>query len=48
MGGVDKMVDPDVATDLMRDSPSLDKTMIYKENMWHNIILEEEIEEILP
>jgi acylglycerol lipase len=32
----------------MKESPSEDKTLIFKENMWHNAINEEEIYEIIP
>jgi acylglycerol lipase len=42
------MVDPSLAEELMEKSPSTDKTLIYRENMWHNVIQEEEIEEIIP
>ena len=42
------MVDPYLAKELMELSPSLDKTLIWKDNMWHNVILEEEFETILP
>ena len=48
MGGLDKLVDPYVATNLMNQSPATDKTMIFKDKMWHNVIMEEEIEDIIP
>ncbi|KAL4475164.1 hypothetical protein ABPG74_001860 [Tetrahymena malaccensis] len=45
MGGKDKLCDPRLANQLQKQSPSKDKTVVYRENMWHGIWLEPEIEE---
>ncbi|KAL4512023.1 hypothetical protein ABPG72_005025 [Tetrahymena utriculariae] len=45
MGGKDKLCDTRLADQLYKQSPSKDKTVVYRENMWHGIWLEPEIEE---
>ncbi|CAD8069120.1 unnamed protein product [Paramecium sonneborni] len=47
-GGIDKLVDPDLAQILERESPSQDKTVLFYENLWHDIWHEEEIQDIIP
>lgn len=47
-GGMDKLVDEDGSRLLMQHSPQKDKQMIYIDHMWHNVMLEPEIEEIIP
>lgn len=47
-GGIDKLVDPDVGHDLMRVSPSKDKTCLYYQNLWHDVWHEHEIYHIMP
>ncbi|CAD8109352.1 unnamed protein product [Paramecium primaurelia] len=47
-GGLDKLVDPDLAFTLQKESPSKDKTVLYYENLWHDVWHEEEIHDIIP
>ncbi|CAD8046343.1 unnamed protein product [Paramecium sonneborni] len=47
-GGMDQIIDPDVGHELIKQSPSNDKELIYYENMWHDCIAEQEILEIIP
>ncbi|KAM3131417.1 hypothetical protein pb186bvf_016489 [Paramecium bursaria] len=47
-GGLDKLVDPDLAEELHIKSPAEDKTVLYYDNMWHDVWHEEEIYDILP
>lgn len=42
-GGIDKFVDPFAPLDLEEQSPSLDKTTLYSEDMWHSLYGELEI-----
>ncbi|CAD8136565.1 unnamed protein product [Paramecium octaurelia] len=46
--GMDKVVDPNVGQELMKQSPSLDKQIIHCDQMWHNCVQEEEILELIP
>lgn len=39
-GGMDQAIDPDVGHELIKLSPSIDKELIYYENMWHDCIAE--------
>lgn len=48
MGGVDKLVDPDIGYDMIKRCPVEDKEHLFYPNMWHNILSEEEILDILP
>ena len=47
-GGMDKVIDPQVAFDLFSKSktPENDKEILFYENMWHDVWHEPEIEEI--
>ncbi|EAR88373.1 alpha/beta fold hydrolase (macronuclear) [Tetrahymena thermophila SB210] len=46
-GGHDKLVDPSLASQLIEQSPSQDKQIIYDHNLWHGIPLEPEIDEYM-
>lgn len=35
--GVDKIIDPFLGIDFEKESPSLDKTVIYWKDMWHSV-----------
>lgn len=45
-GGVDKSVDMFAPLDLEKESPSKDKTTIYFRDVWHDILVDEEIKDI--
>lgn len=45
--GTDKLVDPLLGFDLMKESPSVDKSHVFYENCWHNIWAEVEIEDAI-
>jgi len=47
-GGLDKLVDPELAYELERLSPSDDKTVLFYDDLWHDIWHEEEIDDIIP
>jgi len=36
-GGLDKLVDPELAYELERLSPSDDKTVLFYDDLWHDI-----------
>ncbi|EGR34424.1 monoglyceride lipase, putative [Ichthyophthirius multifiliis] len=44
-GGMDKLVDPQVGNILIQKCGSIDKEIIFKQEMWHGIPLEPEIQE---
>lgn len=46
-GGLDNVVSVECNVDFFEKSKSVDKTMLIYENLWHNIIHEEEISEIM-
>ena len=49
MGGVEKLVDPFIGEDMMKECVNVqDKEYLYYENVWHNIWGEDEIHEIIP
>ena len=41
--GVEKKADPFSPLDFEEQSPSLDKKVVYAEDMWHSVVYEEEI-----
>ena len=45
-GGMDNLVDVECNIDLLEKSPCKDKTLLFYENVWHDIFHEEEIFEI--
>lgn len=45
---MDKVVDFESPILLMQRSPQKDKKMLFYENMWHNVVLEPEIQQIIP
>ena len=45
--GIDKLVDPFLGFDLMKESPSTDKEHIFYETSWHNMWGEDEIFEAI-
>lgn len=54
-GGIDKLVSPDGAFELLDKCQSKDKTvnhwliqLLFYENMWHDVFHEEEIADLLP
>ncbi|KRX02516.1 hypothetical protein PPERSA_11856 [Pseudocohnilembus persalinus] len=46
-GGMDKLVDSDLAKELIQRSPSKDQTVFFYEDLWHSVILEEEYPDIV-
>ena len=46
-GGTDQLVDLECNVDFYEKSPAKDKTFVFYENMWHDVVHEEEIFEIL-
>ena len=46
-GGCDNLVDVECNIDLFERSPTTDKTLVFYENLWHDVAHEEEIFEIL-
>lgn len=46
--GMDTAVDLFAPLDLEKQAPVKDKTTIYFKDMWHDVLIEEEIQEVSP
>ena len=47
-GGMDNIVNVECNIDLVIKATAKDKTLVFYENLWHNVLHEDEIKEILP
>jgi alpha-beta hydrolase superfamily lysophospholipase len=47
-GGIDSIVDVFAPIDLETRTQTNDKTTLYYKEMWHDVLIEEEIKEIAP